>query len=49
MNHDSGIFSIVIGCILIILALSIKQFHWTTGYLRASGRPMPTWLGRIFF
>jgi hypothetical protein len=51
MSEAKAILALVAGCVMIVLALSIKQFYATKGILGVSlsNKQIPTWKGRLLF
>jgi hypothetical protein len=51
MSEAKAILAIVAGCVMIVLALCIKQFYAAKGILGVSlsNKQIPTWQGRLLF
>jgi hypothetical protein len=51
MNEAKAILAIVAGCVMIVLAVGIKQFYAARGILGVSlsDKQIATWKGRLLF
>ncbi len=49
MTETKAIFSIIVGCVVVVLTFTVKQWYYARGLMGVSisDRPMPRWLSRL--
>jgi hypothetical protein len=48
MTRETALWGILVGSLFELAAIFTEQFYWLKG-ATGQGRPMPLWLGRLFF
>jgi uncharacterized membrane protein YidH (DUF202 family) len=49
MSNDKAILSIIVGAIMIVVGVTVKQFYAGNQYSSRQGHPMARWKGQLLF